>query len=61
MSQLKLFLFGAPKVELNGNVVDLQRRKAMAMLVYLTMTRQSHRRDVLALSLLARIWAEDSA
>lgn len=48
MSQLKLFLFGAPKVELNGNVVDLQRRKAMAMLVYLTMTRQSHRRDVLA-------------
>src|SRR6185503_13944354 len=45
---LKLFLLGPPRVELNGAPVDIQRRKAVALLAYLAVTGQAHSRDALA-------------
>lgn len=43
-----LILLGSPRLRMNGEPVVLQRRKAMALLAYLTVTRQSHARDALA-------------
>lgn len=54
MSQLKLFLLGAPRVELAQQTIDLPRRKVLAILVYLAVTRQRQRRDTLA----AIFWPE---
>lgn len=48
MSTLKLFVFGPPRLELNGATVDIQRRKALALLVYLAVSGQPHSRDSLA-------------
>jgi DNA-binding SARP family transcriptional activator len=48
MAQLKLSLLGPPRIELANTAVDLPRRKILALLVYLAMTRQPHRRDTLA-------------
>lgn len=48
MSGLKLVLFGPPRVELNNAPVDIKRRKALAMLIYLAVSRQPHSRDALA-------------
>lgn len=46
--QLKLYLFGPPRVERNGQPVELHLRKALALLAYSAATRQSHSRDLLA-------------
>jgi DNA-binding SARP family transcriptional activator/predicted ATPase/predicted negative regulator of RcsB-dependent stress response len=48
MTSLKLFLFGSPRCELDGQPVEISLRKALAVLVYLAVTRQSYRRDALA-------------
>jgi predicted ATPase len=48
MPQLALFLFGAPRLERDGVPVRVQRRKVMALLVYLAVTGKSHARDTLA-------------
>jgi predicted ATPase/DNA-binding SARP family transcriptional activator/pimeloyl-ACP methyl ester carboxylesterase len=48
MSALKLYLLGPPRVELDGMPVDLQRRKTLALLVYLAVSGQPHSRDALA-------------
>ena len=48
MSKLKLYLFGAPRIELDNSPVALARRKPVALLAYLLMTRQPQRRDTLA-------------
>jgi len=48
VSALKLTLFGAPQVELNGLHVTLKTRKALALLAYLAVSRQSHSRETLA-------------
>jgi predicted ATPase/DNA-binding SARP family transcriptional activator len=48
MAGLKLYLFGPPRVELNAAPVDIERRKALALLVYLAVTGQPHSRDALA-------------
>lgn len=48
MADLKLFLFGPPRIELNGAPVDIQRRKAVAILVYLAVSEQAHSREALA-------------
>ena len=48
MSVLKLFLFGPPRFELDGTAVDIQRRKALALLIYLAVSGQLHSRDALA-------------
>ncbi|MDM8530465.1 ABC transporter substrate-binding protein [Anaerolineales bacterium HSG25] len=48
MSQLKLYLFGSPRLELYGVPHEIERRKAMALLLYLAVTGQPHSRDALA-------------
>ena len=48
MSALKLTLFGPPRLEREGQPVEVSRRKALALLVYLAATGQPHSRDTLA-------------
>ncbi len=54
MSGLVLRLFGPPQVECDGALVHVGRRKAVALLAYLAVTRRSHSRDHLA----ALLWPE---
>ncbi|MCC7358876.1 MAG: AAA family ATPase [Anaerolineales bacterium] len=54
---LQLFLLGAPRLELAGAAVPLERRKALALLAYLTVTGQAQPRDALA----ALLWPEANA
>ncbi|HSM58923.1 MAG TPA: BTAD domain-containing putative transcriptional regulator [Candidatus Sulfomarinibacteraceae bacterium] len=54
MSTLSLRLFGPPRIEVNGKVVKVTRRKAVALLAYLAVTEQSHSRGALA----AMLWPE---
>lgn len=56
MLPLKLFLFGPPRLERDGDPVDISLRKALALLVYLAVTSQSHSRDTLA----TLFWPDDS-
>ncbi len=56
MSGLALRLFGPPQVERDGTVLHIGRRKAVALLAYLAVTRRSHGRDHLA----ALLWPEMS-
>lgn len=48
MSALKLTLFGPPRLQREGQTVDVTRRKALALLAYLASTGQPHSRDTLA-------------
>lgn len=48
MSQCQLYLFGAPRLAWDRQPINLPLRKAMALLVYLAVTRQPHSRDALA-------------
>lgn len=48
MSTLTLRLLGAPHIEIDERVIEISRRKAVALLVYLAVTQQSHSRDALA-------------
>jgi len=48
MSQLTLYLFGPPRLEMDGNPIHLPRRKALALLAYLAVSGQEHSRDRLA-------------
>ena len=48
MSRLALFLLGSPRIERDGEPVHIPRRKAVALLAYLAVTGQTHRRDALA-------------
>jgi DNA-binding SARP family transcriptional activator len=48
VSSLALYLLGPPRVERDGEPVTIDRRKALALLAYLAITRQEHRRDTLA-------------
>ena len=48
MSQLALFLFGPPRIELTGAPVEIDRRKAVALLAYLAVTAETYSRDALA-------------
>lgn len=45
---LKLYFLGTPRVELNGEVVNLGRRKAVALLAYLVLNPTMNARDSLA-------------
>lgn len=54
MSAAKLFLLGPPYVEGEGAPVELDTRKALALLAYLALTGQRHSRDTLA----ALLWPE---
>ena len=48
MAQLRMHLLGAPRIEMNGQPVETDRRKAVALLVYLAVTHQPRTRDELA-------------
>ena len=48
MAQLRLYVFGPPRLERDGEAVDLSLRRALALLVYLAVTRQPQGRDALA-------------
>lgn len=54
---LSLRLFGAPVLQDNGTPLSLSRRKAMALLSYLAVTRSRHHRETLA----ALLWPESDA
>ncbi len=54
MSRLELSLLGSPRIELDGSVVEVDTRKATALLAYLAVTGEAHRRDALA----ALLWPE---
>ena len=55
MSQLSIFLFGTPRIVLDGEVIHIPRRKATALFVYLAATQNSHSRDILA----TMFWSEN--
>lgn len=46
--ELKLFFFGAPRLERGDQRVEPDTRKAIALLAYLVVTRQPHTWDALA-------------
>ena len=48
MSQLALYLLGPPRVELDGEEIHISRRKAVALLAYLAVTRRPSNRDSVA-------------
>lgn len=54
MPQLTLFLLGSPRLERDGQPVEVDTRKAIALTAYLAVTRQSHSRDALA----ALLWPD---
>lgn len=47
-SGLKIWLLGPPRIECEGALLKIGRRKGMALLAYLAMTRQGYHRDALA-------------
>ncbi|MCB0166691.1 MAG: AAA family ATPase, partial [Anaerolineae bacterium] len=48
MANLKLFFLGPPRIELDGQLLEIESRKAVAVLAYLAITAQSHSRDALS-------------
>jgi predicted ATPase/DNA-binding SARP family transcriptional activator len=48
MSRYSLYLFGSPRLEVNGQPVNTDRRKALALLAYLAVNHQPHTREALA-------------
>jgi len=54
MSGFRLLVLGPPHVERDGAPIDVGRRKTLALLVYLAVTGQPHRREELA----ALLWPE---
>lgn len=54
MSSLTFSLFGPPRIERDRAPITVDTRKAIALLAYLAVTRQPHRRDALA----ALLWPE---
>ena len=54
MTSLKIWLFGPPRIELDGSPVEVDTRKAIALLAYLAVTGRPHGRDALA----ALLWPD---
>ena len=48
MTAINVTLFGTPRIERDGAAVTVERRKSLALLAYLAVTRQPHGRDALA-------------
>ena len=48
LSDIRLFLFGAPRIERRGSPVEVDTRKAVALVTYLAVEGQAFRRDSLA-------------
>src|SRR5579863_9279283 len=55
MAGLFINLFGPPRIELAGVPINVDTRKAIALIAYLAVTRQQHSRDSLA----ALLWSEN--
>ena len=47
MTDLRLFFFGAPRIERDGSPIDLERRKALALAAYLALSERPPTRDTL--------------
>ena len=47
MPRLRLYLLGSPHIERDGAPVKVDTRKAIALLAYLVITGERHRRDAL--------------
>ena len=45
MAQLKLFLLGSPRIEINGSTIKTDTRKALALLVFLSVSGDTQSRD----------------
>jgi DNA-binding SARP family transcriptional activator len=56
VSHLKLFLLGTPRIESEDRPVEVDTRKAIALLAYLAVTQRPHGRDALA----TLLWPEYS-
>jgi predicted ATPase/DNA-binding SARP family transcriptional activator len=54
MSELALFLMGPPRIERDGRVLNVDTRKATALITYLAVTKRPQSRDALA----ALLWPE---
>ena len=54
---LRIYLFGSPRVERDGERQSLRRRKSVALMSYLLVTGQPHGRETLA----AMLWPENEA
>jgi serine/threonine protein kinase/DNA-binding SARP family transcriptional activator/pimeloyl-ACP methyl ester carboxylesterase len=54
MTLLQLSVFGSPRLERDGRPIELNLRKALALLVYLAVSGQPHSRDALA----TMLWPE---
>jgi DNA-binding SARP family transcriptional activator len=54
MTDLRLFLFGEPRLEYDGSKATIHRRKGWALLAYLALAEQRQNRDVLA----ALLWSD---
>jgi DNA-binding SARP family transcriptional activator len=48
VSQLSLFLLGPPRLVRDGQLIEVDTRKATALMTYLAVTGESHSRDALA-------------
>ncbi len=48
MPVLKLLLLGSPQIELDGQAIQIERRKALALLAYLAVTGETFAREALA-------------
>ncbi len=48
MSEVRLYLFGAPRIEYEGKPVRVERRKALALAAYLALAQQPPTRDIVA-------------
>lgn len=48
MAQLSLFLLGSPRIELDGKPVEVDTRKALALMAYLALDGGAHQREALA-------------
>ena len=55
-SKLQLFLLGPPQIKLNGLFVNIEERKAIALLAYLAVSGARHSRDALS----TMLWPEQS-
>ena len=54
MDRLNLFVLGPPRLEYSGQLVEVERRKALALIIYLAVMGHAQRRDTLA----ALFWPE---
>ena len=48
MAKLTLYLFGPPRVELDGQPIEINRRKSLALLIFLALHPGKRSRDLLA-------------